>query len=114
MKDLTEFIPEILAPLGVETWFQKVPAGTNPPSQYLTFIEYNAEPGLEAADQEITSGRLIQLNVWSKTNYFQLVTLVRELLEENGFDRTAEYDSPYTDGDTHYNKVLRFSLEDDY
>lgn len=114
MRDLTELIPEILAPLGVNAWFQSVPKGTTPPLQYITFMEYSAEPGLEAADVEITSERLIQVNVWSKPNYFQLVTRVRELLEENGFYRTGEFDAPYTDGDTHFNKVLRFSFDDEY
>lgn len=114
MRDMVAFVSSTLSPVGVPVVFQAYPAGVTPPSQYVTFMEYGTKPDLEAADAEITTERLIQFNVWSKGNYFQIVEDVRKALEQAGFHRTFEFDAPYTDGDSHFNKVLRFAFFDEY
>ncbi|MET3658166.1 hypothetical protein [Sporosarcina psychrophila] len=114
MRDIVEFVSSTLSIVGVPVVFQAYPTGVVPPSQYVTFMEYGTKPDLEAADEEITTERLIQVNVWSKGNYYQIVEDVRKILEQAGFQRTFEFDAPYTDGDSHFNKVLRFAFFDDY
>lgn len=114
MRDMTEFIPSTLSVVGVPVVFQAYPAGNTPPIQYITFHEYHTGVDLEAADKEITTERLIQLNIWSKVNYHSLAKTVRDTLEEAGFERTFEFDSPYEDGDSHFNKVMRFKFVDEY
>lgn len=114
MRDIVSYIDSILSPLGIPVVFQAYPTGAIPPSQYVTFMEFGTNPDLEAADVEITTERLIQVNVWSKGNYHSLVENVRKTLEQAGFQRTFEFDAPYTDGDSHFNKVLRFAFFDDY
>lgn len=114
MRDLIEFIPSVLAEVGVPIFFQGYPSGYTPPSQYVTFLEYFSGSGLEAADKELSTVRLIQVNIWSKSNYSLLAQKIRSTLEASGFERTAEFDGPYTDGDSHFNRVLRFSFDDVY
>lgn len=114
MKDLVEYVTVVLKPLNIPVVFQSLPSGSKIPPQYITFLEYTANPSLEAADKEIETERLIQVNIWSNTNYHSLVNRTRSLLEEAGFQRTTEYDGPYTEGDSHFNKVLRFAFFDDY
>ncbi|CEG28080.1 hypothetical protein [Bacillus sp. B-jedd] len=114
MRDIVEYVTSTLSSVGVPVVFQAYPAGATPPSQYVTFLEYHTGPEMEAADKELTTERLIQVNIWSKGNYTQLVNKVRTTLEQAGFERTSEYDGPYTDGDSHFNKVLRFRYIDEY
>ena len=114
MIDMIEFIPASLSSLGLPVFFHSCPAGTTPPYEYITFLEYGSSPELETGDNESSTERLIQVNVWSKGNYHQLVQNVREALEQSGFERTFEFDSPYEDGDSHFNKVLRFRFIDEY
>ncbi len=114
MIDIVDHIPETLASLNLPKLFNTVPAGTEIPDQYITFLEINAKPALEASDQEYETERLIQVNVWSKTNYYQLVEDIKRLMESAGYERTTEYDAPKQEGDSHFNKVLRFVFFDDY
>jgi hypothetical protein len=114
MRDMIEFIISSLSSVGVPVIFNALPMGATPPAQYITFMEYHTAAELEASDQEITTERLIQVNVWSKVNYSTIVTKVRNALENAGFERTSEFDMPYSDGDSHFNKVLRFKFVDEY
>lgn len=115
MRDIVEYVSSTLKVYGVLSAFQYYPPDSNGlPSEYVTFMEYGTKPDLEAADEEVTTERLIQVNVWSKGPYELLVKKVRDALEEAGFQRTFEFDAPYTEGDSHFNKVLRFAFFDDY
>lgn len=114
MIDIIKHVSDVLKPTELLVAFQSLPTGTTPPNQYITFLEINANPALEAADKELETRRLIQINVWSKSNYHSLVEQVKKLMEQAGYERTLEYDAPYQDGDSHFNKVLRFAFFDDY
>ncbi|WP_428909470.1 hypothetical protein [Niallia sp. Krafla_26] len=114
MIDIIDYIKTTLSPLGIPVVFNGLPTGSKTPSQYITFLEYLSGAELEAADKEITTERLIQVNVWSKINYSQLVSDVRTLLEQVGFERISDYDAAYQDGDSHFNRVLRFKFIDEY
>ncbi|MFJ7951527.1 hypothetical protein ACIQZG_08365 [Lysinibacillus sp. NPDC096418] len=114
MIDISTHVTQLLKPLIPSINFNTVPTGSNIPNEYITFLEVNAKPALEASDQEYETERLIQINVWSKANYYQLVEDVKLLMESAGYERTFEYDAPKSEGDSHFNKVLRFVFFDDY
>lgn len=114
MIDLTEHVSTILSSLKLEVFFNSVPTGSTIPNQYITFLEIDAKPAFEASDKEYETERLIQVNVWSKTNYYQLVEGIKRLMESAGYERTFEYDAPKQEGDSHFNKVLRFVFFDEY
>ncbi|MCK1989472.1 hypothetical protein MPH48_15355 [Lysinibacillus fusiformis] len=114
MIDIVKHIPETLASLNLPKLFNTVPTGAEIPDQYITFLEINAKPALEASDQEYETERLIQVNVWSRPNYYQLVEDIKRLMESAGYERTIEYDAPKQEGDSHFNKVLRFVFFDEY
>ena len=111
---MIKLVTSTLSSVGVPVVFQAFPAGSRAPGEYITFIEYGTSPSIEASDQEITTERLVQVNVWTKGNYHSLVKKVRQTLENEGFERVFEYDAPYSDGDSHFNKVLRFRFTDEY
>lgn len=112
MRDLVDFITTTLSDIGIPVVFQTIRG--KPPDQYITFLEYNSSPEMEVADDELTTARLIQVNVWSKGNYHKIVESTRKMLESAGFERIFEFDTPYEDGDSHFNKVLRFRFIDEY
>lgn len=114
MIDISSHIISVLKPLGITVAFQELPINATVPNQYITFLEIDTNPALEAGDVEEETKRLIQVNIWSKTNYHPIVEGTRKLLESNGFERTFEYDAPKQEGDSHLNKVLRFAFFDNY
>lgn len=114
MIDIIDHVIKTLAPLKLTVAFQALPTGSQIPNQYITFLEIHTNPALEAADKEFETKRLIQVNVWSRTNYYNLVEGVKKTMESVGYERTYEYDVPYNDGDSHFNKVLRFVFFDEY
>lgn len=114
MRDMVEYIPSTLAHLGIPVVFQAYPTGQKIPPEYITFLEYNSSAELEAGDVELERERLIQINVWSKENHHTLVQKVIKGMEQAGFENTNDFDTPYQDGDSHFNKVLRFAFFDDY
>lgn len=114
MIDIAAHVTNVLGPLKLDVFFNSVPTGATIANQYITFLEINAKPALEASDQEYETERLIQINVWSKPNYYQLVEDIKRLMESAGYERTFEYDAPKQEGDSHFNKVLRFVFFDEY
>lgn len=114
MIDIVDHVIKTLEPLKIPVMFNAVPTGSDIPNQYITFLEINAKPALEASDQEYETERLIQVNVWSEDDYYKLVEDIKKLMEPSGYERTFEYDAPKQEGDSHFNKVLRFVFFDEY
>ena len=114
MIDIVDHVTTMLSPLNVSVLFNSVPTGSKIPDQYITFLEITTSPALEAADKELETTRLIQVNIWSKSNYYQLVESVKQLLEAAGYERTFESDLPKSEGNSHFNKMLRFAFFDEY
>ncbi len=113
MRDLINHIPTILEPLGLPIIFNGFPSGSEKPNQFITFLEIKAKPIFVAGGNEMETKRLIQMNVWSISNYHQLAENIKQLMGNAGFERTLEYDEPYTIGESHYNRVLRFVFFDE-
>jgi len=114
MIDIADHVIKTLESLSIPIMFNTVPTGSNIPEQYITFLEINAKPALEASDQEYETERLIQIDVWSEDDYYKLVEDVKRLMESADYERTFEYDAPKQEGDSHFNKVLRFVFFDEY
>ena len=114
MIDIVDHVVKTLESLNNPVMFNTVPTGSDIPEQYITFLEINAKPALEASDQEYETERLIQVNVWSEDSYYKLVEDIKRLMESAGYERTFEYDAPKQEGDSHFNKVLRFVFFDEY
>ncbi|MFJ7914481.1 MULTISPECIES: hypothetical protein [unclassified Lysinibacillus] len=114
MIDIVDHVIKTLESLNIPIIFNTVPTGSNIPEQFITFLEINAKPALEASDQEYETERLIQVNVWSEDNYYMLVEDIKRLMESADYERTFEYDAPKQEGDSHFNKVLRFVFFDEY
>ncbi|MGE7093521.1 hypothetical protein ACQKII_19120 [Lysinibacillus sp. NPDC048646] len=113
MRDLFVHIPTILKPLGLPVVFNGVPTGLEKTNQFITFLEVSAKPIFEAGEEEIETERLIQLNVWSVSSYHHLVESIKQLMKKDGYERILEYDVPYEEGESHFNRVLQFVFFDD-
>jgi len=77
---------------------------------YATFFEYLAQGEAWSEDTEDITGHYIQLDIWSRGDYTNLVTLAKSLMIAAGFSRTNETESveiidPST---TVYHKGMRF------
>jgi len=113
MIDLMNHIPTILEPLGLPVIFNGFPTGSPKPNQFIIFLEISAKPVFEAGGIEVETERLIQMNVWSNSNFHQIVESIKQLMGNAGFERTLEYDEPYTASETYYNRVLQFAFFDE-
>lgn len=103
---LNALIIDTLRPLGVPVAFQ---AYSGKATTYITFFEFNQNGKLYADDQEIRASHSVQVNIWSKGDYTELATQVKEKLIEVGFTRTFETEL-YEDDTKTYHKVFRFNF----
>ena len=102
---------EILAALkdiGVPVRFQTY---TGKEESYITFFTYLDRPELHSDDRELITGNFIQIDVWSKRDYTDLVDLVHQNMIDAGFIKLNFYDLYETDTKT-YHKVMRFFKEE--
>jgi len=113
MRDLMNHIPAILEPLGLPIIFNGNPTGSEKPSQFITFLELSAKPIFEVDGDELEIERIIQINVWSNSNYHQLAESIKRMMGSAGYERTLEYDEPNITGESHNNRVLRFVFFDE-
>ena len=102
---------EILAALndiGVPVRFQTY---TGKEETYITFFTYLDKPELHSDDRELITGNYIQIDVWSKRDYTDLVDSVHQKMTDAGFIKLNFYDLYETDTKT-YHKVMRFFKEE--
>ncbi|GAA0313804.1 hypothetical protein GCM10008967_00360 [Bacillus carboniphilus] len=102
---LNSLILSTLQPLGIPVDFQTYEGES---TTYITFFEYNQRSALNADDDEDITSHSIQLDVWSKGNYNNIVQQTKQLLKGIGFRRTHETEF-YEEETKIYHKVLRFS-----
>lgn len=101
---------EILAALkkiGVPVRFQTY---TGKEETYITFFTYLERPELHSDDRELITGNYIQIDVWSKSDYTDLVDKVYQNMIGAGFSKLNFYDL-YEDELKVYHKVMRFLKE---
>ncbi|WP_163195275.1 hypothetical protein [Clostridium thermarum] len=101
---INKMIIDTLKPLKIPVAFQKY---SGKAENYITFHEYLAS-GEEYEDDEVTlTAHYVQVDVWSKSDYTDLVAKVKKLLTSAGFKRLNEIDL-YEEGTKIYHKGLKF------
>ena len=74
---------------------------------YITFHEYFAGGEEYEDDNEVLTAHYVQVDIWSKTDYTNIVKEVKEKLIEVGFKRLSEVDL-YEKDTRIYHKGIRF------
>jgi hypothetical protein len=97
-------IIDILKPLKVPVAFQKY---TGKASTYITFHEYMGRAEGFEDDEEVFTGHHVQVDVWSKKDYTNLVKDIKIKLKDVGFKRLDEADL-YEKDTGLYHKGMRF------
>jgi hypothetical protein len=101
---LNNLIINTLNPLA-PTFFQTYSGSTFP---HITFFEFNQQSALNTDDSEELTAHSIQVDIWSKGDYTDLVKQVKTSLLAIGFTRSME--TEFYENDTKiYHKVLRFN-----
>lgn len=104
MSLINKIIIDTLKPLKIPVSFQKY---TGKAKEYITFHEYSANGEEYEDDVEAMIGHYIQVDIWSKGDYTQLVSRVKGLLISCGFKRLNEEDLYESDIEI-YHKGIRF------
>ncbi|MCX7903042.1 MAG: hypothetical protein N2486_00880 [Caloramator sp.] len=101
---IRSLIVDALKPLNVPVSFQKY---SGKDDTYITFHEY-FETGEEYEDdEEKLTAHYVQVDVWSKNDYSEIVKKVKENLIKIGFKRLNEIDL-YEEDTKIYHKGLKF------
>lgn len=101
---INKLIIDSLKPLGFPVAFQKYSGNE---STYITFFEYLQKGEAFSENEEEGTGHYIQVDVWSKEDYMNLVKAVKEKLINAGFKRKDEHDLYESDTGI-YHKCIRF------
>ena len=101
---MNKLIIESLKPLNIPVNFQKY---TGSADTYITFYNYFTSGEAFEDDSESITGYYLQIDVWSKTDYTEIVDKTRNLLIDKGFKRLNEFDL-YEDDTKTYHKVMKF------
>lgn len=80
---------------------------------FIAFMEYNQAPRMSADDVEIATKHFYQVDVFSKTDFTDLVNEVRNRLTDVGFRRMFESES-YDEDMKMYRSIMRFNYETKY
>ena len=102
-KDILAALKDIGVPVRFQTY-----TGTADP--YITFFTYLDKPEQHADDQELTTGHYVQIDIWSKGDYTDLVKTVHSKMLAAGFTKQSYYDL-YEDDLKIYHKAMRFFKE---
>lgn len=109
--NINKLIIDTLQPLNIPVSFLTY-GGTG--TTYITFSPYLTVGEGFSEDEEELTGHYIQLNVFSKTDYTNIVVEVKQSLKSIGFKKTSEIDL-YEDDTKLFHKGIRYVyLEDLY
>lgn len=101
---MNKLVIDTLTPLGVPVTFQEYDGSA---TTYITFFFFNEQSDLNADDEELKTGYSLQVDVWSKSDYMNLVDQVKQAMKNAGFTRTFAADL-YEKDNGIYHKVIRF------
>ena len=107
--NINKLIIDTLKPLKVPVCFHKY---TGKETTYIIFHEYFQKGEKYSEDNEEMTGHYLQINVFSKANYNNIVEEVKTLLSNIGFTRQTEYEL-YENDTEFYNKIIRFYYEEE-
>ena len=101
---INRIIIDALNPLKIPVAFQKY---SGKAETYITFHEYLATGEEYEDDEESLTAHYIQVDVWSKADYTDIVKTIKELLFKAGLKRLNEMDL-YEEDTEIYHKGLKF------
>lgn len=101
---INSLILQALRPLRVPVSFEKYRGKEN---TYITFFSYLEQGEKYADNEEKETGYYIQIDVWSKSDYTELVENVTNAMNAAGFRRTSAADLFERDTKI-YHKAIRF------
>lgn len=104
---MNKLIIDTLSPLNIPVSFQTYSGVSN---QYITFFFYGDKGELYEDDKEASTGYYVQIDIWSKGSYTNLVKEVKRLMTEAGFIKRPSGPELYEDDTKIYHKPLRFVL----
>lgn len=102
---MNKLIKDTLKPTNIPVSLRKY---TGTKEQYITFFTEDY-PELNADDSEQVTGYFVQIEVFSKSNYSNLVKQVARLMKSAGFERISFRDDPYSKEIKMLHKVMTFS-----
>lgn len=102
-KDILSALSDIEIPVKFQTYTGKA-------DTYITFFTYLDKAEQHADDQETATGYYIQIDVWSKSDYTEIVKDVHQHMVNANFTKLNFYDLYESDTKT-YHKVMRFFKE---
>lgn len=102
---LNSFVEETLAPLNIPVDFQ---VHYDEAPQYITYFQYDEQTSLNLDDEEAFTDYYIQVNIFSKSNYKDLVKQVKDLMYAAGFSRRNEMEMFYND--EWFQRTIRFLI----
>lgn len=109
MSLINKLIIDTLKPTSVPVNLHRYRGKTQ---EYITFHEYLASGEEYEDDDERLTSHFIQVDIWSKGDYVELVNKVKELLIGVGFKRIDEVDL-YEEDTEIYHKGMRFYYLED-
>lgn len=102
---MNEKIISIIEELDVPVQFRHY---TGKSDTYITFFTFLEKGELFGDDEEMENGIYIQLNIFSKEDYTDLVEKIKIKMKDNNFIKRYEADAPYEVDTKYYHKVLRY------
>ena len=103
---INDLILGALRSLRVPVSFQKYRGKEN---TYITFFSYLEQGEQYADNEEKETGYYIQLDVWSKSDYTELVENITDAMKAAGFRRTSAADL-FEEDTKIYHKAIRFFI----
>lgn len=101
---INQLVISALRSLNVPVAFQNY-TGTSDP--YVTFFCYLETGEFYTDDAQKSTGYFIQIDIWSKGNYSNIVEQVKTAMEQAGFSFLSAYDL-YEKDIKIYHKAMRF------
>jgi hypothetical protein len=107
---INKLVTEALKPLKVPVSFQKYSGKEN---TYITFFNYLEQGEQYADNEEKVTGYYIQVDVWGKNDYTELVEKVKDQMRAAGFIRTSAADL-FEEDTKIYHKAMRFFIQNEW
>lgn len=99
-RKVMESLKEVEVPISFQKYNGKK-------EEYITFHVYRVDGEEYEDDKEVLIGYYIQIDIWNKRDYTELVEKVKEEMQKNNFKRIAEVDL-YEEDTKIYHKGLKF------
>lgn len=109
---LNSLVINTLKPTNTLVRFQSLWDTDGSPKTYILFFDANTRGSHHGDDRELSTEHLIQVDIYNKGDYTNLVKQVKDLMIDAGFRRQMETES-YENDTKYYHKTIRFLYEEE-